>query len=120
MPVSPARRRERGYNQCELLAAALTAHQLKKNNPQIEVRTDILFRSTHTERQTLKGRVARLESARGIFSVHRKIKQENAEFKNRPLVVIDDVLTTGSTLREAIVTLEKAGFTNVSGMALAH
>ena len=120
MPVSPARRRERGYNQCELLAAVLTAQQLKENNPQIEIRTDILFRSTHTERQTLKSRTARLEGARGIFSVDRKIKQENVEFKNQPLVVIDDVITTGSTLREAVVTLEKAGFTNVSSLALAH
>ena len=117
IPVSPARRRERGYNQCELLAEAM----LKNNPTQLTVRTDILFRTVHTKRQTLKNRSERLVAARGIFSIHKKFAHnENESLKHHHIVVIDDVLTTGSTLHEAITTLEKAGFEKVFGLTLAH
>jgi predicted amidophosphoribosyltransferase len=128
IPISPARRRERGYNQCELLAKAIHSAASRKNNGEIfEIRTDILFRSVHTERQTLKRRGERLQNTRGIFSVHKKYMStkpsqisENKSLQHQAVVIIDDVLTTGSTLREAILTLEKAGFTNVSALTLAH
>ncbi|MEI6057533.1 MAG: phosphoribosyltransferase family protein [bacterium] len=123
IPVSPARRRERGYNQCELLATAI----LKNNPALLTVRTDILFRSLHTKRQTLKNRNERLAVTHGIFSINKKFLsdtptqlRESDNLKCKHLVVIDDVLTTGSTLREAFTTLEKVGFTNVSGLTLAH
>ena len=123
IPVSPARRRERGYNQCELLCEAI-----RKNNPPLfEIRTDILFRSTHTQRQTLKNRDERLRGAQGIFAIHKKYAaakngstSEHETLKHQHLIIIDDVLTTGSTLREALLTLRKAGFANVSGMTVAH
>ncbi len=115
MPVSPARRRERGYNQCELLVNA-TLNENTENDNKMSVRTDILYRTVHTERQTLKNRNDRLKGAHGIFTV--KKKPENlAEYR---LIVIDDVLTTGSTLHEAIRILTEAGYKNVRGLTLAH
>ena len=40
--------------------------------------------------------------------------------KNIPLIIIDDVITTGSTMFEAMETLKKAGFDDVHGLSLAH
>jgi predicted amidophosphoribosyltransferase len=127
IPVSPARRRERGYNQCELLAKVVCNFQKENVGPIFDIRTDILFRSAHNARQTLKNRSERLEGAHGIFAVHKKYAStkpsrilENELLKSRPVIILDDVLTTGSTIREAMLTLEKSGFKNVSGLTLAH
>jgi ComF family protein len=120
MPITPRRRRERGYNQCELLT-----DELKRldTSDRFLIITDLLERTQHSSRQTLKDRTERLESARGIFSVNEDVAQKVREtFKARPIqiVVIDDVITTGSTMNEAIETLKSRGFANVSGLSLAH
>jgi ComF family protein len=116
IPISPARRRERGYNQCELLAEAILKHWPHKNGLALEIRTDILFRSTHKPRQTLKNRQERLAGAQNIFSVR---KNHGCALSAR-VIVLDDVLTTGSTMREAMVTLGRTGFRDVEGVALGH
>ena len=113
MPITPRRRRERGFNQCELLAEELA--RLDKDKL-FTFSNSILLRIQHASRQTLKGRTERLESAKGIFSV----ASETDILKESQVVIIDDVITTGSTIKEAMETLDKAGFNSVRGLSLAH
>lgn len=84
----------------------------------------MLERVHHLSRQTLKNREDRLESARGIFAVNKETMQKsfNTEFdiKKIIMIVIDDVITTGSTMKEAMETLRNTGFENVFGLSLAH
>lgn len=133
MPVTPRRRRERGYNQCELLAEEILKLDKKQSergeqgdsnrNPHalgLEVRTDILLRSHHTTRQTLKGRADRLEDAKGVFEVNGKTIEAEPGLLERKIIVIDDVITTGSTMKEALYVLSERGFKNARGLALAH
>lgn len=127
MPITNRRRKERGYNQCELLVDEIG--RLDKEN-RFKVEKKLLIRTHHASRQTLKSREDRLESAKGIFGVDEKrIEQLRIElFRNSvatkiekiPVVIIDDVITTGSTMFEAIETLKKAGFEDVRGLSLAH
>ncbi len=122
IPTSPARRRERGYNQCEFLASALLrASKETKIAPQLhlDIRTDILFRTINTPRQTMKNRADRLSGVHGIFTVRKELRTTST-LHDRPIIIIDDVLTTGSTLREAFHELHNAGFKNVSAITLAH
>ncbi len=107
IPISHKRRKERGYNQCELLVDALA------KLGQYEKRLDILFRSTHTERQTLKNREDRIKNTQDIFSAV-------SISLRHPIILIDDVTTTGSTFAEARNALIRAGYTDVRAMALAH
>lgn len=118
MPISKRRRRERGYNQCELLADAFMDATRREYDARFTVRTDIFIRIRHTDRQTLKNREERLESAHGLFAVDEHAAQELD--KTMPIVVIDDVITTGSTMQEALETLRAAGFADVRGVAVAH
>lgn len=67
MPITDRRRRERGFNQCELIVDEIS--KLDKVGHFI-VRKDILVRSIHASRQTLKHRLERMQSAKGIFSVN--------------------------------------------------
>jgi len=115
IPISKKRRRERGYNQCELLVDEIMKLDIEKR---FVKSFDLLFRTKHIERQTLKGRIERLENTKDIFKV---IKSENFLNKGQvKIVIIDDVVTTGSTLVEARNTLLNAGFVNVECLTIAH
>lgn len=118
MPITNRRRKERGYNQCELLVDEIERRD--KNNA-FRIEKNLLIRTQHTSRQTLKGRGDRVESARGIFAVNEIIPIEHKQgLKLFPVIIIDDVITTGSTMFEAIETLKKAGFQDVRALSLAH
>jgi hypothetical protein len=118
IPITAKRRRERGFNQCELLLKEVEKLDVDKY---FSVRSDVLIRTQHTERQTLKDRTHRLEDARGIFSVNEKVLAEIISTNTSPtFIIIDDVITTGSTVNEAIETMRKAGCTDVRGLSLAH
>jgi predicted amidophosphoribosyltransferase len=136
MPITTRRRRERGFNQCELLAEEIERiagiDTTKNIGGQLIVVRDLLLRKIHKSRQTLKDRAERLESAQDIFSVNEKVVQriKNGEirFKNTEsysmngslIIVIDDVITTGGTIRDAVSTLRKAGFEKTFGLSVAH
>ncbi len=115
IPISKKRYRERGFNQCELLVNEISRLDTEKI---FTIRKNLLIRTQHTSRQTLKDRHARLESARGIFQV--TIDSGRDLLSSNQIIIIDDVITTGSTMTEAIDTLKKAGFPNVRGLSLAH
>jgi predicted amidophosphoribosyltransferase len=42
------------------------------------------------------------------------------KLKESFVIIIDDVITTGSTMKEAVLTLRSAGFANVYGLSVAH
>ena len=121
MPITSKRRKERGYNQCELLVDEIQKLAGENKNGFI-FEKNLLVRTHHAARQTLKGRTDRLESAKGIFGVNEEVAQKflAKEFKDFQIIIIDDVITTGSTMKEAIDMLKKAGFDDVRGLSLAH
>lgn len=86
----------RGYNQSELLANGVS------NVTKIKVVTDFLTRKKHAESQTKKGRFMRWDNIEDAFFVEKNIHQL------KHIAIIDDVVTTGSTLESCIkMILEK-------------
>ena len=132
MPITRARRRERGYNQCELLLDEIEKLDARAGadvagGAGLIFARDLLVRVRHTSRQTLKDRRERLESIQDIFAVNEKAIERSGI--GRPgigglddhfVVVIDDVITTGSTIHDAINALRKAGFRSTYGLSVAH
>ncbi len=138
IPITQRRKNERGFNQCELLVNEIL--RLDKADKNLITSKDLLTRTVHKDRQTLKGRDERLEDAKNIFSIDNKIldllednyfksnqnllennfTSDNKSAKNLLVIVIDDVITTGSTIKEAVETLMSAGFDRVIGISLAH
>lgn len=120
IPITKRRRNERGYNQCELLADEIERLDTKR---QLVIEENLLVRIHNADRQTLKDRTDRLADAKGIFAVNNivadKIKKD-IKLNKIPIIIIDDVITTGSTMKEAIDTLRKMGFENILGISLAH
>ena len=87
VPLHPARLKARGYNQSEWFGLGLSEAM------NISLRCDLLVREAATETQTNKRRFRRWENVATAFSV---CDPGGVEHKN--ILLVDDVLTTGSTL----------------------
>ena len=98
VPLHPTRLREREYNQSLLLANNLSHHL------GVPVIGNVLVRIRQTVPQTSLKRSARLTNLRKAFAV--RCPQVIA---NKRIVLVDDVLTTGTTVNECAKTLWKAG-----------
>lgn len=112
VPLSKKRLRERGFNQCELLADAL---ETVDGGNFFEVRRDLLIKVRDTESQTKKNRTARLKNLENCFAV-----KTPTEISGRNIILLDDVITTGATVDEARRTLKRAGARKVLCVAVAH
>ena len=111
VPLSSVRKRDRGYNQVErIIRAALATLE----PDMLEIDTGLLIRTRDTASQTTLTAAARVSNMSGAFSVLR------APDPGRTYIVIDDVTTTGATLREAASALQLAGALDVQTLALAH
>lgn len=110
VPVPLHRRKlaQRGYNQSDVFAKGLS------ETMGIECSTEVLTRSKFTETQTKKNRFERFENVSGIFEVI-----QNESIKGKRVAIIDDVMTTGSTLESAIEVLLKSEAKEVSVITLA-
>ncbi|HMJ07169.1 MAG TPA: ComF family protein [Chthoniobacterales bacterium] len=101
VPLHPARKRERGFNQAELLAEILSARAgLPMQNA--------LERIRYTTTQTAFDRAERMENLHNAFRLRKK-----ADVRGWRVLLIDDVLTTGSTLSECARVLKAGGAVSV-------
>jgi ComF family protein len=109
VPLHVRRLRERGFNQSLLLARAVATAR------GIQVDFLSLRRERDTPPQTLMGRKERQANIRGAFAVvHRD------RLRDREILLIDDVYTTGSTLAECARALLDGGAARVGVLTLAR
>lgn len=92
MPLSSTRRKERGYNQ--------VTRVLEHSRCQIEIQ-ELLVRNKHTKPQTTLQRDERFKNVENAFTL---CKLE-VNFSTARIIIIDDVVTTGATMRAAYTTL---------------
>ncbi len=110
MPLSSQRLRERGYNQTERIAEIAVL-----DLPFLTYEPSVLVRKNTESTQTKLTKKQREENIAGAFYV------KNTEIlKKKKVILIDDVVTTGATLREAARALKRAGAKSVLCVALAH
>jgi ComF family protein len=108
VPLHPARQRERGFNQASLLAESLSAGTSMPCRP-------VLQRIRYTTTQTALDRSERMENLHNAFRL-----RKNADVRGLRVLLIDDVLTTGSTLSECARVLKRAGAISVHAVTAAR
>ncbi len=109
VPLHPARRRERGFNQSRLLALELG--RLRG----LGVLDGVLVKTRNAPAQAGLKAAERERNVRGTYAVRRADR-----VGGRTLVLVDDVTTTGATLRECARVLVEAGAREVRAVTLAQ
>jgi ComF family protein len=109
VPLHPARLRERGYNQAELIAKPL-ARRLH-----LPLRPYLLMRTKPRPARLLLSRRERWLTVRGAYEM-----RKGARVDNLRVLLVDDVFTTGATLDACARALRKAGAKSVVGLTVAR
>ncbi|RJQ30676.1 ComF family protein [Candidatus Parcubacteria bacterium] len=105
IPLSAQKSRKRGFNQTELVAREISSNIL----------TNALAKKAQSKSQVeVKDRKERLKNAQGSFRI-----KDRLSIRGRNIILLDDVYTTGATIREARKVLKKAGAKKVIGIVLA-
>ena len=106
VPLYAGKRRQRGFNQAELIARA--AMKVSPARDRFRIATDILRRTRDTHSQIGLTSHQRRENLRGAFAVTRA-----QEIIGREVLLLDDVYTTGTTASECARVLRRAGASKV-------
>jgi ComF family protein len=109
VPLHSRRLQQRGFNQAGLIA--------RKLGPKLglPVHLGVLVRRRWTEPQTRLGRTERLHNVKGAFAVTKA-----AVVRERCVLLVDDVYTTGTTLSEGARVLKAAGAGMVGALTIAR
>jgi predicted amidophosphoribosyltransferase len=117
IPLGAKRRAERGYNQVEEIAKNAVVFLNTTTQTQEKIflfNSTILTRTKETKPQMTLGRAERMKNMTGVFEANAQL------FSDTLYIVIDDVVTTGSTLAAAHSALTGAGANHILFIALAH
>ena len=108
VPLHPKKEKIRGYNQSRCIAKGI------KEVLKTEIVTTTLTRTVDTESQTKKNKYSRWENVGEVFRM-----TDVEKLKHKHILLIDDVVTTGSTLEACVTTLQQIEGIKVSIVTIA-
>lgn len=108
VPLHPAKKRIRGFNQSEYISSGIS------DVTGLPVNTDSLIRIVISSTQTNRSRYDRWANVEGIFRV-----SDADSIKGKHILLVDDVITTGSTIESCVNELLKVENVKVSVAAIA-
>ncbi len=97
VPISRKRRKERGYNQSELIAKEIA------KRIEIDYNNQCLFKTKNIIEQSKLNKEQRQRNIQGVYELHNK-----KLLQNKKILLLDDIYTTGSTVNECARMLEQA------------
>ena len=105
VPMTDKKKRERGYNQAQLLAEKIG------EQTGLSVKT-LLVKKYENRIQHSLNKAERKENVKGVFAAE-------GDIKGQKIIIVDDIITTGSTMCECAATLYRAGAIEVQGVCSA-
>ncbi len=113
VPLSKQRKQERGFNQTQLLAKNLSTYV---DGSELCIKC-VIKKETDQKQSLTNNRQERFNNVKNRFSLSLKYKHL---IQNRDIILVDDLVTTGATLKELEKVLEKAGARTIIAVTLAH
>lgn len=110
IPISRKRYKERGYNQSELIV-----RQLSKKC-QIEFKKNVLYKTKNIIAQSKLNKIERENNIKNVYDINKKIVRY---IKEKNIIILDDIYTTGSTVNECSKLLKKIGVRSIGIITLA-
>ncbi|MBK8982925.1 MAG: ComF family protein [Ignavibacteria bacterium] len=110
VPLHRSRQRERGFNQSKLISTGMS------NITGIKVTEDLLIRVKNTSSQTRLNKLRRKLNIENAFEINSKYL---TEINEKNIIILDDVITTGSTINEAVKILKQNGAGEIMCCSLA-
>ena len=110
VPLHKVRIRERHFNQSDYIADGIG------ERIGVPVLRDALTRIRYTKTQTHLTRAERIENVKGAFKISEDYKEK---LNGKNIIVLDDIITTGSTINEVVKILKENGAGHVLGVCLA-
>jgi ComF family protein len=107
VPLSPKKKRRRGFNQSEEMGKIIS------NAAGIPLLSNVLLKTKESKPQMELNKEERKENIKDCF----KAKEE---VKNKNILLLDDVYTTGSTMEECARILKQAGAKEIWGITVAR
>nr|WP_317283754.1 ComF family protein [uncultured Sellimonas sp.] len=107
IPMMNKKKRERGYNQAEILAKELS------KQTGIPVIKNGLIRTKEVKAQKRLSKEARKRNLEGVFQIKSTCRLPSS------VILLDDIYTTGNTINEAAKTLKKAGVKRVCFLTIS-
>ena len=108
VPLHRKKLKKRGYNQVDLFASRLAEHLKTPYLP------DILLKSSNTRTQTRKGRIYRWQNSNELYKL-----RDPKTIENKHILLVDDVITTGSTIEACTRAIQKSPGVTVSVATMA-
>lgn len=108
VPLHPKKQRQRGYNQSDFFAMGLAGSM------NIVLDKTTLYRTKASESQTKKSRYGRFQNVSSIFAL-----KEREILNGKHILLVDDVITTGSTIESCVTTLQQVPKIKISIASIA-
>lgn len=109
VPIHKKRKAQRGYNQ-----SALIARKLAEKFEKLQIEENNLEKQKNTIEQSKLTKKQRIENAKNVYKINNKEK-----IKNKSVILIDDIYTTGSTANECAKVLKENGAKNIVIITIA-
>lgn len=115
VPISLIRKKERGYNQSLLIAKELVKqiHQ-KYPNSNIKLGLNYLYKFKNIVPQSTLNKQDRLENVKDVYQL-----KNGEQLKNKKILLIDDIYTTGSTVSECAKVLKQTEVEKIDVFTIA-
>lgn len=107
VPMTKKSEKKRGFNQCEVIARHIGHHI---NIPV----SDCIKKIKNTKEQKTLTKEERVKNLRGAFKI-----SSDKDIKNKNVILIDDVMTTGATINECKYVLKKSGVNKITVLTIA-
>ena len=109
VPIHKKRKKDRGYNQSELIAK-----EIVKFCKDIKLELNILYKKENIVAQSTLDKKERMKNIKNVFEIRNECK-----IKNKKILLLDDIYTTGSTVNECSRILKNAGCKEIGIITIA-